>query len=55
MEIYNETQEINIDMQPEMADEFEKRASSMHLSADEYCALILSNWIRSSKEPVLAE
>ncbi len=55
MAIGKETRTLGINMRQEMADELEKRAKSMHLSASKYCKIILTQWIESGKKLKLAE
>lgn len=40
---------VNIDMEKEMADELERRAASMSLSAGKYAEQILSEWLESGE------
>ncbi len=49
------TKTIGINMSKQMADELEKRASSMHISKSKYCKLILQQWIDSKKKLTLSE
>ena len=49
------TKTIGINMNKKMADELEKRASSMHLSVSKYCKVILSEWLKSGKKLKLEE
>jgi cyclopropane fatty-acyl-phospholipid synthase-like methyltransferase len=49
------TKTIGINMSKDMADEIEKRASSMHLSASKYAKLILLDWLESDKKLTLKE
>jgi hypothetical protein len=38
-----------------MADDLEKRATSVHLSVSKYCKVILSEWMKSKKKLKLEE
>jgi hypothetical protein len=38
-----------------MADELEKRATSMHISKSKYCKILLKQWIDSGKKLTLQE
>jgi len=49
------TKTIGINMTKKMADELEKRASSMHISKSKYCKIILQQWIDSGKRLTLSE
>ena len=49
------TKTIGINMAKSMADELEKRATSMHLSTSKYCKVILTEWIKSGKKLTLQE
>lgn len=49
------TKTIGINMQQKMADELEKRASSMHLSTSKYCKVILNEWLKSGQQLTLQE
>jgi hypothetical protein len=49
------TKTIGLNMSGKMADEIEKRASSMHLSVSKYCTIILGQWIESGKKLMLQE
>lgn len=49
------TKTIGINMSQQMADELEKRASSMHISTSKYCKLILMDWINSKRKLKLQE
>jgi hypothetical protein len=42
-------------MSKKMANELEKRASSMHISKSKYCKIILQQWIDSGKKLTLSE
>lgn len=55
MSASNGTQTIQVSMQQEMADEFERRADSIHLLTDEYCSLVLTTWLASDNILELAE
>lgn len=46
---------IGINMPKAMADDLEKRASSMHISKSKYCKMILQQWLSSGKKLTLAE
>ena len=49
------TKTIGINMSKKMADELEKRASSMHISKSKYCKIILQQWLDSGKKLTLSE
>ena len=49
------TKTIGINMTKEVADELEKRASSMQLSTSKYCKVILTEWLNSGKKLTLQE
>ena len=49
------TKTIGINMGKQMADELEKRASSMHISKSKYCKIVLQQWIDSKKKLTLGE
>ena len=49
------TKTIGINMTRKVADELEKRASSMHLSTSKYCKVILTDWLNSGKKLTLQE
>jgi hypothetical protein len=49
------TKTIGINMNKKMADELEKRASSMHISKSKYCKIVLQQWIDSGKKLTLGE
>ena len=49
------TKTIGINMSKDMATELEKRALSMHLSASNYCKIILRQWIDSGNKLTLSE
>jgi hypothetical protein len=49
------TKIIGLCMSKQMADDLEKRATSMHLSVSKYCKLILSEWMKSGKKLKLEE
>ena len=55
MSIGKDTKTIGINMSEKMADELEKRASSMHLSVSKYCKIILMDWIEGGKKLKLQE
>lgn len=42
-------------MSQKQADDFEKRASSMHISTGAYCKIILGEWLRSGRKMKLEE
>ena len=46
---------IGINMDAKIADELEKRASSMLISTSKYCKIILSQWLSSGKKLQLEE
>ncbi|NLX25052.1 MAG: hypothetical protein GXY61_03695 [Lentisphaerae bacterium] len=49
------TKTIGINMKQDMAEEIERRASSMHLSASKYVRLILQDWMDSGTKLKLEE
>lgn len=49
------TKTIGINMSQKMADDLEKRASSMHLSTSKYCKVILAEWMKSGSKLRLEE
>ena len=49
------TKTIGINMSAKMADDLEKRATSMLLSTSKYCKVILSEWMKSGKKLKLEE
>lgn len=49
------SQTIGINMPKKMADEIEKRASSMHLTTSNYCKIILGQWMDSGQTLTLEE
>ena len=49
------TKTIGINMSEKMADELEKRATSMHISKSKYCKIILQQWLDSGKKLTLSE
>jgi hypothetical protein len=49
------TKTIGINMDKKMANELEKRSSSMHISKSKYCKIILQQWIDSGKKLTLQE
>ena len=53
--IGTERKTIGINMKKEMADEIERRASSMQLSTGAYCKIILGQWVESGKKLKLQE
>lgn len=46
---------IGINMPKKMADEIEKRASSMQLTTSNYCKIILRQWMDSGQTLTLKE
>jgi hypothetical protein len=49
------TKTIGINMKLELAEEIERRATSMQLSTGAYCKIILGEWISSGKKLQLQE
>ena len=49
------TKTIGINMSKQMADELEKRATSMHISKSKYCKILLQQWLDSGKKLTLSE
>ena len=49
------TKTIGINMSKPMADELEKRATSMHISKSKYCKILLQQWLDSGKKLTLSE
>ncbi len=49
------TKTIGINMSLKMANELEKRSSSMSISKSKYCKIILQQWIDSGKKLTLSE
>jgi hypothetical protein len=49
------TKTIGINMAMKMANDLEKRASSMHISTSKYCKIILQQWLDSGKKLTLSE
>lgn len=49
------TKTIGINMNKKMANELEKRSSSMHISKSKYCKIILQQWLDSGKKLTLSE
>ena len=49
------TKTIGINMPEAMADDLERRATSMHISKSKYCKIILQQWVDSGKKMTLAE
>jgi hypothetical protein len=49
------TKTIGINMCSKMAEELEKRATSMHISKSKYCKIVLQQWIDSKKKLTLGE
>jgi len=49
------TKTIGINMSKKMADDLERRATSMHISKSKYCKIILQQWLDSGKKLTLAE
>lgn len=54
-EAIKKTKTIGINMHHTMAEELEKRASSMHISTSKYCKVVLTEWIKSGKQLMLQE
>jgi len=46
---------VGINMSKKMANDLEKRSSSMHISKSKYCKIILQQWIDSGKKLTLSE
>ena len=46
---------VGINLKIELAEEIERRAASMHLSASQYCKIIFSEWLSSGKKLKLQE
>jgi len=46
---------IGINMSTKMANELERRSSSMHISKSKYCKIILQQWMDSGKKLTLSE
>jgi hypothetical protein len=53
--IGKEAKTIGINMNKKMANDLEKRASSMHISKSKYCKIILQQWLDSGKKLTLSE
>jgi len=49
------TKTIGINMPKKMANDLERRSSSMHISKSKYCKIVLQQWITSGKKLTLAE
>ena len=49
------TQTIGINMNKKMADELERRATSMSISKSKYCKIILQQWLDSGNKLTLSE
>ncbi len=49
------TKTIGINMSKKMANDLEKRSSSMQISKSKYCKIILQQWIDSGKKLTLSE
>ncbi len=49
------TKTIGINMPKKMADDLERRATSMHISKSKYCKILLQQWLSSGKKLTLAE
>jgi len=49
------TKTIGINMGKKMADDLEKRATSMYISKSKYCKIILQQWLDSGKKLTLSE
>ncbi len=49
------TKTIGINMSKKMAQELERRSSSMHISKSKYCKIILQQWLDSGKKLSLSE
>ena len=49
------TKTIGLNMPLEMANELERRASSMQVSTGKYCKIILNEWLASGKKLTLSE
>ena len=41
---------VDVDMDEVFVEELERRAGSMGFLTEEYCALVLANWLNSGKE-----
>ena len=46
---------IGINMSKKMAENLEKRATSMQISKSKYCKIILEQWLDSGKKLTLSE
>jgi hypothetical protein len=55
METINGKTPIGINISTTMANEIEKRAASMYLSASEFCTAILAKWVESGEQLKLEE
>ena len=49
------TKTIGINMNKKMADDLERRSSSMSISKSKYCKIILQQWLDSGKKLELKE
>ncbi len=49
------TKTIGINMAKKMANDLEKRATSMYISKSKYCKIILQQWLDSGKKLTLSE
>lgn len=49
------TKTIGINMPVKMANELERRASSMHISKSKYCKIVIQQWFDSGKKVTLSE
>ncbi len=49
------TQTIGINMSKKMANELEKRATSMHISKNKYCKIVLQQRVDSKQKLTLGE
>ncbi len=49
------TKTIGVNMRSELAQELERRSSSMHISTSNYIKIILQQWIDSGKKLTLSE
>ena len=50
-----ETKTIGINISKKMAEDLQKRASSMHISTHKYTKIILQQWLESGKRLKLSE
>ncbi|MBI9019674.1 MAG: hypothetical protein JEZ10_00255 [Verrucomicrobia bacterium] len=53
--IGKDTKTIGINMALKMANELDRRASSMNISTSKYCKIILQQWIDSGRKLTLSE